>query len=296
MIVDKGNEAHVHHALLYECQDLSQAALDWQGDCSYDDTMPLDLKGCNGGAPIAGWAIGGEDFWLPPNVGIRFGKTGGRFMLLETHYDNPDQFEGVVDSSGLRLWLTPNLREHDASYIAVGPLVPTIIVPPFQQDFALSGLCTSECVSAALKQAGQQSITVFASLLHAHLAGRSIKTTVIRNGKERAVLNDNKLYDFNYQNYDMLKDQVTITAEDSLNTTCGYPSAPLVGKKKPTSPLTRTVGLTVHILATGTNALFGGNAREAHAHPNARTDARAHVGTHAQVPHAKSAGRHGGRS
>ena len=102
MIVDNGNEAHVHHALLYECQDLSQAALDWQGDCSYDVTMPLDLKGCNGGSPIAGWAIGGEDFWLPPNVGIRFGKTGGRFMLLETHYDNPDQLEGIIEPQGAR--------------------------------------------------------------------------------------------------------------------------------------------------------------------------------------------------
>jgi hypothetical protein len=220
MNVDKGNEAHVHHALLYECQGLSQAALDWQGDCSYDDSMPLDLKGCNGGAPVAGWAIGGEDLWLPPNVGIRFGQTGARFLLLEMHYDNPDQMD-VIDSSGPRLWLTPILRPYDAGIVGIGPLVPTIIIPPFQQDFTLSGLCTNECLSAALKQSGQQSITVFSSLLHAHLAGRNIKTTVIRNGKERAVLNNNMLYDFNYQNYDTLKEQVVITAEDSLNTTCG---------------------------------------------------------------------------
>ena len=54
---------------------------------------------------------------------------------------------GVVDTSGLRMWLTPSLRQYDASVLWTGMDVDELhIVPAGAEDFVTAGHCTEQCL------------------------------------------------------------------------------------------------------------------------------------------------------
>ena len=54
----EGNEAHVHHLLVYLCDGLSEAHVGNGGDCR--DGVANEVVECRGGTLIAAWAVGGE--------------------------------------------------------------------------------------------------------------------------------------------------------------------------------------------------------------------------------------------
>ncbi len=57
---------------------------------------------------------------------------------------------GVVDNSGFRLWVTPNLREHDAGVMRTGIMVRGkygYIIPPHFPELHHRGYCTADCIS-----------------------------------------------------------------------------------------------------------------------------------------------------
>ena len=60
------------------------------------------------------WAVGGSNFYLPEQAGFPMGPSGTQYAILQIHYDNPDHLANVWDSSGFRVYYTPNLREYDA--------------------------------------------------------------------------------------------------------------------------------------------------------------------------------------
>lgn len=53
-------------------------------------------------------------------------------------------------------------------------------------------------------------IQVFAVLLHAHLAGRAIRMRHFRNGEEQKLLAYDDEFDFNFQEFQYLKEERTI--------------------------------------------------------------------------------------
>ena len=53
-----GNEAHVHHLLIYLCSSVNETRLGIGGDC--DGGVADDSRECPGGLVIAAWAVGGE--------------------------------------------------------------------------------------------------------------------------------------------------------------------------------------------------------------------------------------------
>ena len=51
-----------------------------------------------------------------------------------------------MDSSGLRIYHTKQLREYDAGVIEVGAGVDgNMLIPPRQKDFQINGFCTEDC-------------------------------------------------------------------------------------------------------------------------------------------------------
>ena len=56
--ITKGNEAHVHHLLIYLCDGLSDTHVRASGDCI--DGVAQRVRECLRGTLIAGWAVGGE--------------------------------------------------------------------------------------------------------------------------------------------------------------------------------------------------------------------------------------------
>ena len=57
-LVTKGNDAHVHHLLIYLCDGLNNTHVGVGGVC--DDNVANEVEECRGGTVIAAWAVGGE--------------------------------------------------------------------------------------------------------------------------------------------------------------------------------------------------------------------------------------------
>jgi len=59
-------------------------------------------------------------------------------------------FVGIVDSSGLRITYTPNLRQHDTGVIIAGHTVSGLqqIIPSKIESFFSSSECTDQCLSS----------------------------------------------------------------------------------------------------------------------------------------------------
>ena len=121
------------------------------------------------------WAIGGTNFYLPEEAGFPMGPSGTQYAILQIHYDNPDLLDNVWDNSGFRLYYTPNLRQYDAGILEVGTF--DIVIPPGESAYKVGDVyegCPSECTTQNIPEGSE--ITIFASMLHAHLAGRVSKT------------------------------------------------------------------------------------------------------------------------
>lgn len=86
--------------------------------------------------------------WLPEHVGIPIAEhSEGSYYMLEVHYNNPSM-KKVVDSSGIRLHLTPKLRPQEAGILVAGVAVsPLHLIPPKQREYATAGYCTPHCTN-----------------------------------------------------------------------------------------------------------------------------------------------------
>ncbi|KAJ0057233.1 hypothetical protein NL108_002178, partial [Boleophthalmus pectinirostris] len=217
-VITPGNEAIVHHIEVFECAPEVREVPDYSGSC--DDKMkPRKLNSCR--HVLAAWAMGAEAFYYPPDAGLPIGgPEGSMFLRLEVHYHNPLIISGRKDNSGIRLHFTPSLRRYDAGIMELGLVyTPIMAVPPRQQAFDLSGYCTSKCTQTALPQQG---IFVFASQLHTHLAGRAVRTAVIRGGREVEVLSQDPHFSAHYQMIRSLRKIVHVLPGDVLITKCTY--------------------------------------------------------------------------
>ena len=70
---------------------------------------------CFSDMDIFPWTPGSSDLELPADVGFAFGNASGGItsVSINTHYDNPEGIEGMVDSSGVRVYYTEEPRAFD---------------------------------------------------------------------------------------------------------------------------------------------------------------------------------------
>ncbi len=62
-------------------------------------------------------------------------------------------FADYVDSSGLRMWVTPTLRQYDAGLIMAGMIVGDHpIIPPKFDALKTQGHCSQQCLAAVCIQ------------------------------------------------------------------------------------------------------------------------------------------------
>ena len=144
-IVEPGNEAFVHHILLYECHG-NITVIPPQGSCrvrNMPEAKCTDIL-------LHAWAVGGDNFYLPLHAGIPLNiPDSARYVLMEVHYDNPRKRRDIVDSSGMRLYYTETLRSYDAGYVFIGTNPGrrySQIIPQQQQHFTSYGFCPAVCL------------------------------------------------------------------------------------------------------------------------------------------------------
>lgn len=223
-VIQSGHEGNVHHILLYQCLGATEAELEpyvsHPGHECYHPNMPPIFGKCE--QTFAAWAIGGEDMVLPEHVGMPFGEAGTNYFMIELHYDNPEYKNDTLDQSGVRLHYTRKLRTYDTATLMLGSTVmPTMIIPPRQENYTVAGHCDSRCLNSALPVEGIRGIAV---ILHSHLLGRSLKIRHFRNGSELPPIAGDDHYDFNFQEYRYISPEVTILPDDHLTVECIYDS------------------------------------------------------------------------
>jgi hypothetical protein len=202
------NAAHVHH---YVVTQIDQPTGQPQGYSCFD--LSGDL--------IWAWAPGADLYTYPEEAGILVGdQAEGRVTLrIQVHYNNPLGTAGQVDSSGLDVYMTPNLREFNAG-TAVFADVAGISIPPGDPAFEWIAECSSGETNAMLSGP----ITVFGSSMHAHDIGSVLWTEVFRDGEFLLELNRDDPFDFANQTYKPI-DNVVLQPGDALINHCIYDSS-----------------------------------------------------------------------
>ncbi|XP_031837806.2 MOXD1 homolog 1 [Nomia melanderi] len=220
-LIEKANEDLVHHIILYECAStlpiLGQHARIVGAPC-YSPTMPREWESCL--QPVLAWARGSSGEWLPEHVGIPIAEhSEGTYYMLEVHYNNPGM-KKVLDSSGVRLHLTPKLRPEEAGILVAGVAVsPLHLIPPKQREYATAGYCTPHCTNTMFPETG---INIVSVALHSHLAGRRLSLKHIRQGKELPRIVQDNHFDFEYQQSHTLEKEVKVLPGDELVAECVY--------------------------------------------------------------------------
>ncbi|CAM9701321.1 unnamed protein product, partial [Choristocarpus tenellus] len=157
--INSDTEPHVHHLVM-------RAFID------------ENCEGYFGFADVYVWAPGSASGEALPDVaGFRFDGGGGlsdyKSIWVETHYDNPSNIAGLMDSSGVRVYYTENLRQYDAGTMQLGDPYVTL-----QGEYLPNGrsLYSFNCPSSCTQGFQNDSVTVFGHLLHMHEAGRRMET------------------------------------------------------------------------------------------------------------------------
>jgi len=153
---------------------------------------------------------------LPAETGMSIGTAGRQYVILQMHYTNEMNVDGLQDTSGLAIYRTNQLRQYETGTFLFGTIGVT--VPGNMASVTLSGICNDTMTRSLLPPQG---VTIFASFLHAHERGRRIWTNVIRNGKVVTTIGNNQNYDFNLQTVQTLP-RTVLQQDDQYVTYCTY--------------------------------------------------------------------------
>ncbi|KAM3913327.1 putative DBH-like monooxygenase protein 2 [Leptodactylus fuscus] len=205
----------VHHILIYVCPNNTEIVTE-VGDCYGGDPR---FSQCM--SATFGWAVGGEQFDYPADAGFSIGTEGDpMYIRLEIHYSNFEYKEGLKDSSGIRIFYTPEIRPNDCGVLMAGIFTfPIQFIPPRTQEFRNYGLCNTHLMDDILG-APIPDLTVTTFLLHGHLTARGVRIMHFRNGTLIGSLGEDKKYDFNFQQVRNLPRKVTIKAGDQILVEC----------------------------------------------------------------------------
>ncbi|KAJ1556293.1 hypothetical protein HK096_000855 [Nowakowskiella sp. JEL0078] len=162
------------------------------------------------------WAPGISTVDLPSEAGFPIGKDSVNWVALQVHYNNPNLDAGVVDSSGMQITYTAQLRPNDMGVFTLGST--DVMIPPKKAWSTNPSLCSSDCTSRF-----KGNITLVGSFMHMHLLGYAINTKHIRAGAELPNVGSLQYYDFNHQGLQQVGlDTNTLVPGDWLITTCSY--------------------------------------------------------------------------
>jgi len=166
----KDNREMLHHMILYQTTD-------FVGDDYFNcESMP------KGSSPVFVWAVGAGPLKLPDHVGFRVGSVSGHYVAIQIHYDNPNNWSGRRDSSGVRMVLTKKLRPIDAGYFVTGVPTSQISLPASRPYYEISGTCDTSIFTNYTK--GVTQFTLFRAGLHMHTLGRQMYTEQFRKNSE----------------------------------------------------------------------------------------------------------------
>nr|AKL78855.1 tyramine beta hydroxylase [Chilo suppressalis] len=217
--ITKGNEGLVHHMELFYCDAEPNLEMPlYEGNCFAND-RPEITRRCS--KVKSAWAMGAPPFVYPGEAGLPLGgPQANKYVMLEVHYNNPELRKDWVDSSGIVVYITADLRRYNAAVMELGlEYTDKMAIPAGQNTFPLTGHCIPQCTGVGLPPRG---IVIFGSQLHTHLTGVAVWTRHFRQGIELPVLNKDMHYSTHFQEIRILHRPVKVLPDDYLQTTCIY--------------------------------------------------------------------------
>ncbi|KAJ3209241.1 hypothetical protein HDU67_006303 [Dinochytrium kinnereticum] len=131
----------VHHIIIYGCSSPPTPPAAF-GDLYNCKSMDADCSEFT-----FSWVPGSPPNSLPAAAGIPFGTGQGakRYFSMQVHYDNPSAITGRVDSSGIKIFYTEQLRPNDIGVLTLGSVrfsIPGNSPTPFVLP---PNICPSAC-------------------------------------------------------------------------------------------------------------------------------------------------------
>ena len=94
---------------------------------------------------------------MPVITGIPVGPgTGTLYISMQMHYDNYHRESGLIDNSGIRVFMTTQLRPYDMGTFTMGSRIKLLSIPPKQSSYEVVTHCppqpTANCPLCELTQ------------------------------------------------------------------------------------------------------------------------------------------------
>lgn len=215
-IVDK--VANLHHYVIRPCSQL------WPADLNGREISrtAATANGCMRGS-WGGWAPGADVVSTPAWAGLPFGRGASIVSFtVNIHYDNPAEQSGIIDSSGIQLWYTPDLRPHTIYTLTTTTIStnPTILVPPGVRRWFLTRECVLNIQDKETEEPAELHLTGVS--YHSHLLGREMYTEYWPVGEEDPIdLASAPVWHFDDQGpRNIINWNISLRTGDRLQTTC----------------------------------------------------------------------------
>lgn len=206
----------LHHLVFYACYDLDDKYLDMIGkepNCNYKTFS----NPCNGF--VTEWAPGMSGRTFEPGYGKPFGTGHYEYVMLETHYNNPEHIEGQKDTTSYTFLWNDKPVHTEIGTLTLGDLqVEGWFLEPGKNLVKHSTVCTPECTDRWPSSDGITAVSVFH---HMHYRGRNAEVQIIRDGKELAPLSTLRDFEYGYQ-FSKSLNSVKLLPGDKLITTCEF--------------------------------------------------------------------------
>lgn len=206
----------LHHQVFYACYDLDDQYLDMldaeKPNCDYQSFS----NPCNGF--VTEWAPGMSGRTFEPGYGKPFGTDHYEYVMLESHYNNPEHLEGEVASASYTFLWTDEAVDTEIGTLTLGDLqVEGWFLEPGQPSVKHSTVCTPECTD----RWPSEGITAVSVFHHMHYRGRNAQVQIIRDGKEIAPLSSLRDFEYGYQ-FSKSLNSITLLPGDKFITTCDF--------------------------------------------------------------------------
>ncbi len=220
-------EKHAHHFLVYGCADNEFTRnFSETKDCFADGTGGANDPRANCSTLLHGWAAGRGPFVLPKDVGFALDESTS-MVMLEIHYDNPDELTDVRDSSGVKLHFSKN-RSIEAGTIWLNDGTVSRSGQVVKNDFNYTSTCPSSCTNTW----EAEKINVFAGVSHMHTTGKYMWTNRYNSeGVFQDTLTSVAYWSNDHQAGIDYSPPLEIRKGDILSTTCNFDTTKLPNTK-----------------------------------------------------------------
>lgn len=118
-----------------------------------------------------------------------------KWVIVDTHWDNPDEISTEDDNSGMWYTYTKQKRENKIAQFTLWNLpMKEWIIPAKEKRHEVEIIMPENCSKDLIPKEG---VNIFAWNAHMHTAGSAYEFYIIRDGKRIDMMIDH-FYDFNF--------------------------------------------------------------------------------------------------